>query len=284
MAACSVRRPDRTEVFVMLKKWLLALCVGGWAFSACAADGVAAPAAGQAAASQVVTPAAEKIVRQALGALSADVQIDSIQPAPMPGFYQVIAAGQLIYVSADGKYLLNGDLVDLTRKRNLSDAGWAAFRKAELAKVPASERIVFAPAHPKYTITVFTDVTCGYCRALHESMAAYNKEGIAVEYLAWPRDGVVNESGRPTSTYTEMVSVWCAVDRNASLTAAKHDHAPKAATCVNPVKQEYELGLRLGIEAMGTPAVFAEDGSMIGGYLSPAEMLDAVQKHSSAGG
>ena len=81
-----------------------------------------------------------------------------------------------------------------------------------------------------------------------------------------------------------MESVWCAADRNASLTAAKHDHAPKPATCVNPVKQEYELGLRLGIDAMGTPAVFAEDGSMIGGYLPPAEMLNAVQKHSSAGG
>jgi len=196
----------------------------------------------------------------------------------------VISAGQLIYVSADGKYLLNGDLIDLGRKRNLSEAGWAAFRRAELAKVPTSERIVFAPAHPKYTVTVFTDVTCGYCRALHESIAAYNKEGIAVEYLAWPREGVVNASGHPTATYTEMVSVWCAADRNASLTAAKHDHVPKPATCVNPVKQQYELGLRLGIDAMGTPAVFAEDGSMIGGYLPPADMLNAVEKHSSAGG
>jgi thiol:disulfide interchange protein DsbC len=267
----------------MLKKWLLALCVSGLAFSAYATDGGAAPAP-VAVAGQAVSPAAEKTVRQAVGALSADVQIDSIEAAPIPGFYQVIAAGQLIYVSADGKYLLNGDLIDLTRKRNLSDAGWATFRKAELAKVPASERIVFAPAHPKYTITVFTDVTCGYCRALHESMAAYNKEGIAVEYLAWPRDGVTNQSGGPTPIYTEMVSVWCAADRNASLTAAKHDHAPKPATCVNPVKQQYELGLRLGIDAMGTPAVFAEDGSMIGGYLPPAEMLNAVQKHSSAGG
>jgi len=265
----------------MFKKWLLALCVGGLAFSACAADGGAAPAP---MVGQAVTPAALKIVRQALEALSPDVQIDSIEPAPMPGFYQVISAGQLIYVSADGKYLLNGDLIDLGRKRNLSEAGWAAFRRAELAKVPTSERIVFAPAHPKYTVTVFTDVTCGYCRALHESIAAYNKEGIAVEYLAWPREGVVNASGHPTATYTEMVSVWCAADRNASLTAAKHDHVPKPATCVNPVKQQYELGLRLGIDAMGTPAVFAEDGSMIGGYLPPADMLNAVEKHSSAGG
>jgi thiol:disulfide interchange protein DsbC len=270
--------------FVMFKKYLLALCAGGLAFSVYAADGGSTPAAAQSVSSQAITPAAEKTVRQALDTLSAGVQIDSVEPAPIPGFYQVIAAGQLIYVSADGKYLLNGDLVDLAKKRNLSEAGWATFRKAELAKVPASERIVFAPAHPKYTITVFTDVTCAYCRELHKSMAAYNKEGIAVEYLAWPREGVINDAGQPTPTYTEMVSVWCSADRNASLTAAKHDHTPKPASCVNPVKQQYDLGLRLGIESMGTPAVFAEDGSMIGGYLPPAQMLDAVQKHSPMGG
>jgi len=263
----------------MLKKLLLALCVGGFAFAACAADGGVTPVAGQA-----VTPAARKMVQQALGTLAADVQVDSIEAAPLPGFYQVIAAGQLIYVSADGKYLLNGDLIDLGRKRNLSDAAWARFRKAELAKVPASERIVFAPAHPKYTVTVFTDVSCGYCRALHEQIAAFNNAGIAVEYLAWPRDGLTTRSGGPTPIYTEMVSVWCANDRNAAFSRAIKDHEPKSASCANPVKDEYNLGLRLGIDMMGTPAVFAEDGAMIGGYLSPADMLNAVEKHSRAGG
>jgi thiol:disulfide interchange protein DsbC len=258
--------------FVMLKKLLLALCVGGFAFGACAAEGVPPPAG------QAVTPAAAQMVQKAIRSLSAQVEVDSIEPAPMPGFYQVIASGQMVYVSADGKYMLHGDLVDLSRHQNVNDIAWARFRKAELAKVPATERIVFAPAHPKYTVTVFTDVNCGFCRALHKQVAAFNKAGIAVEYLAWPREGVTMTSGRPTATYTEMVSVWCAADRKLAFTAAKDGRAPKPASCSNPVKDEFDLGVKLGVD--GTPTIYGPDGRVLGGYVTPDQLLQALQQGS----
>jgi thiol:disulfide interchange protein DsbC len=252
----------------MLKKFLLALCVGGF-IGAC----VAAPSA-----DLTVTPAARQIVQKAIMRLAAGVEIDSIELAPLPGFYQVIASGQMLYVSADGKYLINGDLLDLANHENVSDGAWARFRKAELAKVPVSQRIVFAPEHPKYTVSVFTDVNCGFCRALHEHMAAFNKAGIAVEYLAWPREGVTTTAGRPTPTYTEMVSVWCASDRKAAFTAAKQGHAPKPATCANPIKDQFNLGLKLGVS--GTPMIIGPDGRTLGGYVTPAQLLQALQKGS----
>ncbi|MFC5437256.1 DsbC family protein [Rhodanobacter umsongensis] len=255
----------------MLKKLLLALCIGGLSSGAVAAQAGAAPVAGA-----TVTPAAEQMVRQAVKGLAADIQIDSIEAAPIPGFYQVIAAGQMIYVSTDGKYLMHGDVIDLSRHQNVSDAAWSRFRKEELAKVPASQRIVFAPPHPKYTISVFTDVNCGFCRALHQHVAAFNKEGIAVEYLAWPREGLTTTSGRPTPTYTEMVSVWCASDRKAAFTAAKEGHAPAPATCANPVKDQFNLGVKLGVT--GTPMIIGPDGSTLGGYVTPEQLLRALQK------
>jgi len=253
----------------MFKKWLLALCVGLFAFNAwAAADGVAANPEG--------------VVRKAVLALAPKLSIDSIKPAQLPGFYQVIASGQLIYVSSDGKYLLNGDLFDLSNKKKLSDEGWAEFRKAELAKIPESDRIVFSPAKPRYRVTVFTDVTCGYCRALHEHMAEFNNAGIAIEYVAWPRDGVTNPAGRTTDTYNEMVSVWCAADRKAAFTDAKHGKRPKSATCTNPVKDEFELGVRLGVN--GTPAIIAEDGRMLGGYVTPDQLLRMLNNSEPTGG
>lgn len=253
----------------MFKKWLLALCVSGLALNACAAsDG--APSAG------------EDVVRKAVLSVVPTASIDSIKPAPIPGFYQVITSGQLVYVSADGKYMMNGDLLDLTAKKNINDAGWAAFRKAELAKVPASQRIVFGPANPRYRVTVFTDVNCGYCRALHEHEAAFTKAGIALEYVAWPREGVTDPAGQNTPTYKEMVSVWCAADRKAAFTAAKEGKNPKPATCQNPVKDQYDLGLKLGVT--GTPTIFAEDGSMLGGYVTPEQMLELLNKGKAAGG
>ena len=147
--------------------------------------------------------------------------------------------------------------------------------------MPAADRIVFAPPNPKYTVTVFTDVTCPYCRVLHEQIKALNKEGIAVEYLAWPRAGVTGDNGQPTSTYREMVSIWCAADRKDAFTEAKQGREPKTADCRNPVKDQFDLGLRLGVT--GTPAIYAEDGTLIGGYLSPPDMLKAVQEHSPKG-
>ncbi|HEV2682112.1 MAG TPA: disulfide isomerase DsbC N-terminal domain-containing protein [Rhodanobacter sp.] len=257
----------------MLKKCLLALCVSGFAFSAWAADGAAVPVAGQG-----VTPAAVQMVQQALKGLSANIQVDSIEPAAMPGFYQVIAAGQMVYVSTDGKYLMHGDVIDLGKHKNVNDAAWSRFRKDELAKVPAAQRIVFAPAHPKYTVSVFTDVNCGFCRALHEHVAEFNKAGIALEYLAWPREGVTTTAGRPTPTYTEMVSVWCASDRKAAFTAAKEGHAPKPVSCTNPVKDQFDLGLKLGVT--GTPMIIGPDGGTLGGFVTPEQLLQALQKGS----
>jgi thiol:disulfide interchange protein DsbC len=272
----------------MLKQWLLAAGLVACSFGVTAAENaaaLAAPTAASAASASIgqgVTPAAEKMVRESIAKVSSKAVIDEIDVAPIPGFYMVIVSGQMLYVSADGKYMLNGELVDLSSKQNTSKLAWANFRKAQIAKVPASQRIVFAPAHPKVTISVFTDVNCAFCRALHEHIADFNKAGIAVEYLAWPREGVTTTAGRPTPTYTEMVSVWCASDRKAAFSAAIDGKAPKPATCTNPVKDQFDLGLKLGLD--GTPTIYGPDGRVLGGYVTPDQLLRAIEDGSDVSG
>jgi len=264
----------------MLKQFVLALAVGGFALVACAADN------GPAAVTPVPAPTAVlgsgvdgnalKLVQQSLLRLAPGVQVDVVTRAPIPGFYQVIASGQMVYVSTDGKYLMSGDLVDLGARKSLNDAAWAAYRKAELAKLPAGAHVSYAPARPKYRVTVFTDITCPYCKALHEHIEAYNKAGIAVDYLAWPRAGVTDQAGRPTPSYLAMVSAWCAADPRAALTRAFDGHEPKPAKCANPVRAEFELGEKLGVS--GTPAIFTPNGRQIGGYLTPAQLIKALEE------
>lgn len=265
----------------MLKKLLLATFASGFALTACSADSSVAVATAPAVVASPtlgngVDAAALKLVQQALATLAPGVDVDVVNRAPIPGFYQVIASGQLVYVSADGKYLMNGDLVDLGAKKSLNDAAWAVFRKAELAKLPAAARIEYAPANPKYRITVFTDVTCPYCRVLHEHMAELNKAGVAVDYMAWPRSGVEDAAGRPTETYKAMVSAWCAANPKLALDGAFAGREPKSASCANPVQQEFDLGVKLGVN--GTPAIFTASGRQIGGYLTPAQLLQALQQ------
>ncbi|TAL71841.1 MAG: DsbC family protein [Rhodanobacter sp.] len=266
----------------MFKRLLLAVLAGGFMLTACAADtGSAALAATDAKAEAPllgvgVDQAAVTLVRSALAKLAPGVQLAVVNRAPLPGFYQVIASGQLVYISTDGKYLLNGDLVDLDARKSLNDDAWASYRKVELAKVPAADRISYAAAKPRYRVTVFTDVDCPYCHALHDRMDEYTKAGIAVDYLAWPRTGVTDAAGRPTATYRKMVAVWCAADRKAAFTAAKNGQPVSAPDCKNPVRDEFKLGERLGVS--GTPAIFTPGGHLVGGYLTPEQLLAVLQK------
>ena len=256
----------------MWKKCLLSLFVSGLALPAMASNSHAAQSA-------KASTDATSVVLQALQRFAPGVKVWMNKPAPLAGFHQVIAGGRLLYISNDGKYMLNGDLIDLTKHEHLGAKAWSHFRKVELAKMPLTKQIVFAPSKPKYTVTVFTDITCGFCRALHKHINDYNKEGIAIRYMAWPRQGVLGSDGKPSSTYRKMVSVWCASHPKKALGAALRGQNVKTASCDNPVKAQFDLGLKLGIT--GTPSVIAEDGALIGGYLTPAQMLQAVRAHST---
>lgn len=214
--------------------------------------------------------AKDNAVSAALTKIFGPHAVDSVNPAPLPGFSEVVMDGEVLYVSNDGHYLMQGNLIDLEARRNITEERRGSMRVAAINAVPESSMIVFPAAKPKHTVTVFTDVDCGYCRKLHSEIKQYNDLGISVRYLAFPRAGI------PSPNYDKTVSVWCAADRNAALTAAKAGGEVEKKTCENPVEQEYKLGVQLGVR--GTPTIFMSDGRMVPGYVPPARLaaeLDA---------
>ena len=249
-----------------MKSSLLLALLGAASLSACAQSTSSAGPAQPLAAKASSNPAADALARKALTSWEPNVEINHVGAAPFAGFREVIAGGQLVYVSDDGKVLLVGTALDTASRANLSDSSPALLRyRAELLKsVPASERIVFAPPNAKYTVSVFTDVECGYCRKLHSDIAEYNKQGIAVEYLAFPRMGL------GTPDHQEMQAVWCSANRQQALTDAKAGKKVAAKSCKDPVASEFEIGRKLGIS--GTPAIFTAEGRQVGGYLPPAQL------------
>lgn len=216
----------------------------------------------------------EAAARSAVTAMAPQAKIEMVEAAPIPGFQQVMAGGHLIYVSNDGKYAMQGNLYDAVNKRDLTGDRLAVNTRQKIDAVPDSERIIFAPkGKPKYTVTIFTDLDCGYCRKLHSQVAEYNKLGIQFDYLFFPRTGI----GSPS--YDKAVSVWCAKDRKTAFTEAKEGKTPSAAKCKNPVADEYNLGIEVGVA--GTPTILTENGTKIGGYMPPDQML---RKLESLGG
>ena len=196
---------------------------------------------------------------------------DDVAASPIPGVYEVTMGGLIAYVSADGKYLVSGNVYDLDTQTNLTASRRNAARAKALAAASEDQMIVFSPAKPKLTVTVFTDVDCGFCRKFHSQMADLNKAGVRVRYLMFPRTGPGTESWRKA----EMV--WCSKDRKEALTRAKRGEEIKGKACGDDViMAQYEMGGDLGVE--GTPAIFTQSGDYIGGFLTPEQLVQAVQE------
>ena len=194
---------------------------------------------------------------------------DSITAAPMTGWYQALYGTQVIYISVDGRYLIQGVVMDMhDGKRNLTELATKQARQSYMQEVNEQTTLRFGAENPQHTVTVFTDVNCTYCRKLHNQMDSYASYGIAINYLMFPRKGLDSEG------YQKAVNVWCSVDREKALTEAKLGQDVEAKDCTNPVAEHYALGQKVGVS--GTPAILLEDGTLIPGFVPPAELAQQL--------
>ena len=198
-------------------------------------------------------------------------KVDDLRPSPIPGIYEFLQGVEVSYITADGKYYLDGNVYDLATRANLTESLRARARLALINAVPESQMLIFSPKHPLYTITVFTDVDCPYCRKLHGDMTELNRLGVRVRYLFYPRTGPNTESWRKAEV------VWCSADRNDALTQAKLGaQLDMNKTCgPTPVQREYSLGQTIGVP--GTPAILTDNGDLINGYMPPKDLLQAIK-------
>lgn len=240
----------------MFVRWLsvVLLCVSFAINTATAADGV--------------SEKIEKDIRAQLGASLPALNITSIEKADIDGLYEVSSVSdQPLLVSADGKYIIAGEVYRLDGHKitNLTEQKREVGRAEIMAAIPNAEKLSFIPkGETKATITVFTDIDCGYCRKLHREVPKLNEMGVRVDYLGYPRAGVGSNS------YNKLVSAWCADDPMGAMTKAKAGAAIPSKSCDNPIARHLELGQRVGVT--GTPAIVLDSGKLLPGY-APAEAL-----------
>jgi len=216
----------------------------------------------------------ESAIEDRVRALVPEIETLAIAETPVPGVMEVQLNNEILYMSADGRYLMQGRLIDLDTQEDLTDAAKTVLRREKLSGLDESEMVSFGPEDAEYELMVFTDTDCGYCRRLHEQIDAYIDEGIRINYLAFPRSGV----GSPT--YNTMVSVWCADDRQVAMNTAKSGSQPAEAKCDNPVESQYQLGQALGVT--GTPSMVTPDGKMIPGYVPPQQLRQRLESLSKS--
>jgi len=237
--------------------------------AASAASAASAPAA------QAAGDPREAIAKQ-IAARIPGVRAEELRVTPIPGVYELARGTDIAYVSADGRYAISGDLIEVASNENLTEGRRREARAKAIEAVPESQMVVFGPRNPRYTITVFTDVDCAYCRQLHSQIAQYNQLGIRVRYLFYPR------SGPNTESWTKAEEVWCSANRNEALTNAKRGMALATKPCANnPVARHYALGQDFGLQ--GTPAIVMPSGELLSGYLPPAAMAQHLKDSRPAG-
>lgn len=209
--------------------------------------------------------------RETIHAINPKAELHAVRDAAVPGWQEVIANGSVLYVSNDGRYLMYGQLFDTHERVNLTDVTMQALRKDLIDELPTEGRLVYRPdGEVKHRLIVFTDISCGYCKKLHQDIGEFLRRGIQVEYLAYPRGGA-NNPAKAT-----MDKIWCARNPEETYTRvmAGEELEPELREgCTSVVMEHYRAGERMGIE--GTPAVYTLDGEQVGGYVQ-AERLAAL--------
>ena len=199
-----------------------------------------------------------------------NVNPENIAPSPIPGLYQVAMPPRFFYVSADGRYVVDGDLIDMTTKENISQNSRNSSVAAAINAMGEDSMVIFGKKTLKHTITVFTDIDCGYCRKLHNEVKKYNDLGIRVRYMAYPRAGI------GSGAFKKAEAVWCSKDKAKAMTQSKNGANVKSEKCKNPVAKHYALGNMIGIR--GTPAIVLEDGTVVPGYIPAARLSEVLNK------
>jgi thiol:disulfide interchange protein DsbC len=227
----------------------------------------------------VEAPKSKADPRVALAAKIPGVKVEDLRESPVPGIYELVHDGDVSYITADGKHVFSGDLFEVAdtgnfpnlseaRRRELEVTQWAG-RLKRVASIPETQMLVYGPADAKHTVTVFTDIDCPWCRKLHAQVDEYNKLGIRVRYLFYPR------TGPDTESWFKAEAVWCAKDRNKAMTQAKLDQPFDVKQCADtPVGRDYALGREFGLK--GTPGIILETGELLPGYLGPKDLLARI--------
>jgi thiol:disulfide interchange protein DsbC len=210
---------------------------------------------------------AEKL-KQALAKSMPNVKVSRITETPVDGMYEVIVGTQVVYMSVDARYMIEGDLFDLNTKRNMTEEAKSIIRLSVIEKLGADNMLVYKPEKVKNTITVVTDIDCPYCRRLHSEIPDYMKNDIQVRYIFMPLKGAADMK--------KTVSVWCADDQQRALDVAKSGGKVEEKTCDNPIKEHLALARELGVR--GTPAILLEDGRLLPGYVPIDKLVVEIRK------
>lgn len=209
----------------------------------------------------------KKAIQQRLAEMIPNPNDAVITATAVKGLYQVQLGLTIVYMSADAAFMVNGNMVELDTRQNLTEQARNEYRKKIMDTFDVESMLAFpAKGKEKHVITVFTDIDCPYCVRLHQEVSLLNNSGVTVRYISFPR------SGPNTPSYAKAIAVWCSKDQKKAMDDVMLRKVEGGKQCNNhPIDKH--IGYVRALEVNGTPNIMLDDGSVLAGYVPALELL-----------
>ena len=213
-------------------------------------------------------------IRRVLEAKMGGVRIEGIQPAPIPGLYEVrYRSGegvQVIYTDATATHVFDGRIIEVRSGRDLTEERSRKLNAIKFESLPLDLAVKIQRGNGKRVLAMFSDPYCPACRQFERSLA--QMDNITVYVFMYP---VI----RPENAdHSRMV--WCAQYRAKAwleLAAAPRPKVPdSASSCDDPVDKVLKLGRSLGVNS--TPTLILANGERVTGGLSAQDLRATLER------
>ena len=189
--------------------------------------------------------------------------IEEVSKTGIPGVYELRVNGsEIYYTDAQANYLIEGNLIDLKAKRNLTEDRVAKLTAVKFNDLPFKDAFTIVRGNGKRRMAVFEDPNCGYCKRFERDLQKIDN-GTIYMFLYPILGPESNEKSK---------AIWCAKDQaKAWQDWMVRDQPPAAATCdTAALTRNVELGRNHKIT--GTPTLIFVDGMRVPGAVDSKQV------------
>ena len=220
----------------------------------------------------------EAAIRRALEPKLGGAKIEGIQPAPIPGLWEVRFRSergmQVLYTDATANYVIDGNIHDVRTNRDLTGERLRKLNAVKFESLPLDLAVKIQRGNGKRVLAMFSDPYCPACRQFERTLAQV--DDVTIYVFMYP---VIRPQNADHSR-----AVWCSPDRAKAwleLAAGPKPKIPEAApTCSNPVDKLVDTGHKLGVNS--TPTLFLANGERLSGGLNLQDLKDLLDQPATA--
>ncbi len=190
-------------------------------------------------------------------------KIEEVSKTPMNGLYEVrVNESDIFYTDAEGNFLIQGNLIDVRAKRNLTEERIEKLSAIDFDALPVKDAFTIVRGNGKRKMAVFEDPNCGYCKRFERDLQKIND--VTIHLFLLP---ILSADSTEKSK-----NIWCAKDKQKAWSdwMVRDQTPPKASCDAAALDRNIEMARKYKIT--GTPTIFFANGSRVPGAINAQEV------------